>query len=65
MVVLCHFLPLTAVKLLLFDFSNALTKPIPGLCCSGVLPREPMPSSTIRLPSSEELEGYAVEQWEV
>lgn len=31
----------------------------------GVLPREPMPSNiTVRLPSLEELEAYAVEQWE-
>lgn len=30
-----------------------------------VLPREPMPSSiTVRLPSSEELEAFALEQWE-
>ncbi|KAK4347139.1 hypothetical protein RND71_033478 [Anisodus tanguticus] len=32
---------------------------------SGVLPREPMPSNiTVRLPSLEELEAYAIEQWE-
>ncbi|PHT90513.1 hypothetical protein T459_05626 [Capsicum annuum] len=31
----------------------------------GVLPREPMPSNiTVRLPSLEELEAYAAEQWE-
>ncbi|WMV16050.1 hypothetical protein MTR67_009435 [Solanum verrucosum] len=31
----------------------------------GILPREPMPSNiTVRLPSLEELEAYAVEQWE-
>ncbi|KAA8515273.1 hypothetical protein F0562_018497 [Nyssa sinensis] len=33
--------------------------------CSGVLPREPMPSNiTVRLPSLEDLEAYATEQWE-
>ncbi|KAG5622601.1 hypothetical protein H5410_007819 [Solanum commersonii] len=33
---------------------------------SGILPREPMPSNiTVRLPSLEELEAYAVEQWEL
>ncbi|XP_058186113.1 general transcription and DNA repair factor IIH subunit TFB2-like isoform X2 [Rhododendron vialii] len=32
---------------------------------SGVLPREPMPSTiTVRLPSLEDLEAYAAEQWE-
>ncbi|KAF8409283.1 hypothetical protein HHK36_005357 [Tetracentron sinense] len=32
---------------------------------SGVLPREPMPSNvTVRLPSLEDLEAYALEQWE-
>ncbi|KAF3653522.1 putative tetraspanin-19-like [Capsicum annuum] len=32
----------------------------------GVLPREPMPSNiTVRLPSLEELEAYAAEQWEL
>ncbi|KAI8534612.1 hypothetical protein RHMOL_Rhmol10G0103800 [Rhododendron molle] len=31
----------------------------------GVLPREPMPSTiTVRLPSLEDLEAYAAEQWE-
>ncbi|KAF9611856.1 hypothetical protein IFM89_036500 [Coptis chinensis] len=31
----------------------------------GVLPREPMPSSiTVRLPTLEELDAYALEQWE-
>uniref|UniRef100_A0A2P2KQ49 RNA polymerase II transcription factor B subunit 2 n=1 Tax=Rhizophora mucronata TaxID=61149 RepID=A0A2P2KQ49_RHIMU len=31
----------------------------------GVLPREPMPSNiTVRLPSLEELDAYALEQWE-
>ncbi|XP_039134832.1 LOW QUALITY PROTEIN: general transcription and DNA repair factor IIH subunit TFB2 [Dioscorea cayenensis subsp. rotundata] len=31
----------------------------------GSLPREPMPSSvTVRLPTSEDLEAYALEQWE-
>ncbi|KAG5528153.1 hypothetical protein RHGRI_028930 [Rhododendron griersonianum] len=33
---------------------------------SGVLPREPMPSTiTVRLPSLEDLEAYAAEQWEL
>lgn len=33
---------------------------------SGVLPREPMPSTiTVRLPSSADLDAYASEQWEV
>ncbi|XP_047978721.1 general transcription and DNA repair factor IIH subunit TFB2 [Salvia hispanica] len=32
----------------------------------GVSPREPMPSNvTVRLPSTEELDAYAVEQWEL
>ncbi|KAK6150412.1 hypothetical protein DH2020_015344 [Rehmannia glutinosa] len=32
----------------------------------GVLPREPMPSNiTVRLPSLEDLDAYAVQQWEV
>ncbi|XP_058186115.1 general transcription and DNA repair factor IIH subunit TFB2-like isoform X4 [Rhododendron vialii] len=32
----------------------------------GVLPREPMPSTiTVRLPSLEDLEAYAAEQWEL
>ncbi|XP_056689593.1 general transcription and DNA repair factor IIH subunit TFB2 isoform X3 [Spinacia oleracea] len=30
----------------------------------GILPREPMASSSVILPSSEELEIYALEQWE-
>ncbi|KAK4483562.1 hypothetical protein RD792_010761 [Penstemon davidsonii] len=31
----------------------------------GILPREPMPSNiTVRLPSLEDLDAYAVEQWE-
>ncbi|XP_043688605.1 general transcription and DNA repair factor IIH subunit TFB2 isoform X2 [Telopea speciosissima] len=35
------------------------------LIYGGVSPREPMPSSvTVRLPSLEELEAYALEQWE-
>lgn len=34
--------------------------------CSAILPREPMPSNiTIRLPTSQELETYALQQWEV
>lgn len=34
--------------------------------CSGILPREPMPSNvTVRLPSLEDLDAYAVQQWEV
>lgn len=34
--------------------------------CSEVLAREPMPSNiTVRLPSLEELEAYALDQWEV
>lgn len=34
--------------------------------CSGVLPREPMPSNiTVRLPSLDDLEAYALGQWEV
>lgn len=33
---------------------------------SGVLPREPMPTNiTVRLPSSEDLDAYAAQQWEV
>lgn len=33
---------------------------------SGVLPREPMPlTAGLRLPSMEELDAYAVQQWEV
>lgn len=32
----------------------------------GVAPREPMPSNiTVRLPSTEELDAYAVQQWEL
>ncbi|KAJ8761616.1 hypothetical protein K2173_004392 [Erythroxylum novogranatense] len=35
------------------------------LTSGGVLPREPMPSNiTVRLPSLEELDAYALEQWE-
>ncbi|RRT73472.1 hypothetical protein B296_00001179 [Ensete ventricosum] len=34
--------------------------------CSGTLPREPMPLSiTVRLPTLEDLETYASEQWEL
>lgn len=34
--------------------------------CSGTLPREPMPSNvTVRLPTLEDLDAYALEQWEV
>jgi len=33
---------------------------------SGTLPRESMPSNiTVRLPTLEDLETYALEQWEV
>ena len=32
----------------------------------GTLPREPMPSNiTVRLPTLEDLDAYALEQWEV
>ncbi|EOY28282.1 Transcription factor-related isoform 4 [Theobroma cacao] len=35
------------------------------LIYGGILPREPMPSNvTVRLPTSEELDAYAHEQWE-
>ncbi|KAK4787591.1 hypothetical protein SAY86_011424 [Trapa natans] len=35
------------------------------ITCGAILPREPMPSNiTIRLPSSQELETYALQQWE-
>uniref|UniRef100_A0A7C9AEZ8 RNA polymerase II transcription factor B subunit 2 n=2 Tax=Opuntia streptacantha TaxID=393608 RepID=A0A7C9AEZ8_OPUST len=34
------------------------------LIYGGVLPREPMPPNTVRLPTLEELEAYALEQWE-
>ncbi|XP_030460163.1 general transcription and DNA repair factor IIH subunit TFB2 isoform X1 [Syzygium oleosum] len=35
------------------------------ITCGGVLPREPMPLNvTARLPSLEDLEAYALEQWE-
>ncbi|KAL1569638.1 RNA polymerase II transcription factor B 52 kDa subunit [Salvia divinorum] len=36
------------------------------ILCGGVSPREPMPSNvTVRLPSPEELDAYAVQQWEL
>ncbi|KAL2932030.1 General transcription and DNA repair factor IIH subunit TFB2 [Bienertia sinuspersici] len=35
------------------------------LIYGGVLPRESMPSNSVMLPSLEELEMYALEQWEV
>ncbi|KAJ0018955.1 hypothetical protein Pint_10614 [Pistacia integerrima] len=53
---------------ILADFLDVLlsSHPLPVvLVGSGALPREPMPSNvTVRLPSLEELEAYAVGQWE-